>query len=117
MPNKIDTLLFLSMLDCMDPPLITVGMAGDIMMSGMVATPPYTAGTVVTYTCQPGWRLVGMDMSVCQGAPTFDWTLIGSDIPICVRGEYALYDSRCGFNDFVLDVFCSDVFCFRRILF
>ena len=74
------------MTDCMDPPLITVGMAGDIMTSGMVATPPYTAGTVVTYTCQPGWRLVGMDMSVCQGAPTFAWSLMASDVPRCLRG-------------------------------
>ena len=70
----------------MDPPPITVGMAGGIMTSGMVAAPPYTAGTVVTYTCQPGWRLVGMDMSVCQGAPTFAWSLMASDVPRCLRG-------------------------------
>ena len=74
----------------MDPPLITVGMAGDIMTSGMVATPPYTVGTVVTYTCQPGWRLDGMGMSMCQGAPSFAWSLMGSDIPRCLRGNVRL---------------------------
>ena len=79
------------MADCLDPPLITVGMAGDIMTSGMVAAPPYTAGTVVTYTCQPGWSLVGIDMSVCQGAPTFAWSLMGSDVPSCVGSKLKIH--------------------------
>ena len=74
----------------MDPPEIIVGLAGDIMEGTSIATAPYAPGTEVTYTCQVGYQLAGIAgtaTSVCQGTPTFQWSITGSNLPECRRGK------------------------------
>ena len=72
----------------MDPPEITVGMAGDIIQGTSIATAPYAPGTEVTYTCQVGYQLAGAaGTSECLGAPTFQWAITGSNLPECRRGK------------------------------
>ena len=68
---------------CMDPPPIIVGMPGDI--TG--ATPPYVINDVITYSCAPTYFLVGMDESTCSGAPDYEWSLTGNNLPRCVAGD------------------------------
>jgi len=72
------------MIDCMNPPLIQVGLADDIMEGGAVATPPYEPGTEITYGCADNWKLVGMETSTCQAS--FEWTLMGANVPQCLQG-------------------------------
>ena len=70
--------------------MITVGMDGDIMRGGSVASPPYTNNDEITYTCQAGWFLVGQITTRCQGSPTFQWTVVQTDVPRCLLGKHKL---------------------------
>ena len=56
------------------------------MEGGMIAMPPYEPGTEITYSCRPGWKLVGASTSMCQGV-NFEWTLMGDDVPQCLQGN------------------------------
>ena len=53
-----------------------------------MASAPYAVDDVITYTCQTGWFLVGETTSRCQGSPTFQWTLLQTNIPRCLQGKY-----------------------------
>ena len=52
--------------------------------------PPYEPGTEITYSCRPGWKLVGASTSMCQGG-TFEWTLMGNDVPQCLQGKVLIF--------------------------
>ena len=70
--------------------MIMVGMAGDIMRGGFVASAPYAVDDVITYTCQADWFLVGETTSRCQGSPTFQWTVVQANVPRCLQGNHNL---------------------------
>ena len=63
--------------------MITVGTAEPI--SG--ASPPYDTNDIITYSCASDFLLVGSDQSACSGAPNFQWSLMGMDVPRCDRSE------------------------------
>jgi len=72
----------------MNPPLIQIGIAGEIMEGGDVATPPYEPSTEITYTCANNWKLVGTETNMCQAS--FEWTLMGANVPQCLQGNLRL---------------------------
>ena len=67
----------------MTPPAMTTGMAGPIIG----ATAPYQPGDIITYSCAQGYILIGMTESMCGEAPNFEWSLMGNDLPRCIRGK------------------------------
>ena len=70
----------------MNPPPIQVGVAVAIMEGGVPAVSPYEPGTVITYGCGVGWKLVGDDTSMCDPA-TLEWSLMGANVPQCLQGK------------------------------
>ena len=67
----------------MAPPEISVGMAGPIF--GLI--PPYKPNDVISYNCASGYIIRGTRFSTCVGGPNFEWTLMGGNVPICIKSK------------------------------
>ena len=71
------------LLDCFPPPHIENGIANG-------PPGPYRPGAMITYICSQGFRTNNIVESTCSGEPNFEWSLMGSNLPIC-QGKFLLF--------------------------
>ena len=69
-------------LDCLTPPIVSVGIPDNI-----IGNPPYGDNDTITYTCSINYTLHGTIENVCTGAPHYNWSITGSDLPTCLRSK------------------------------